>query len=296
MQYSDAAQRTLSAPDRWQRITPFLAVTVLAFGMALFPPSRTATAIGVAALAAVFAAPLLRDPSVLEHEWRRGALMFAPGALVATAAQSSVRRNRAGAAELAARTSEAGRERDFSRAVLDSAGFLVIVLDTDGRITASNRRREELTGYTAEEVVGHPFWSAGLSADDNGGTDDAFARLTADAFPNTFENDWIAADGARQRIVWSNTALTDEHGRLTHVIGTGLDVTAQRHTERLFADVLAAATEQCIIGTDRRGTVTVFNAGAERLLGYRAAEVVGAATLDRERAAADRLRASRPAR
>lgn len=356
MLYSDADLRTLSAPDRWRRIAPFLTVAVLAFGMALFPPrvdraalacalvvlalllglvvvvpwrrlpaiyeampplgffgvvallnipergddpagygalallpvfwlalyhGRAATAIGVVALAVVFAAPMLRSAEILEHEWRRGVLVFALGALMASAAQSWVRRNRASAAELAARTREVSRERDFNRAILDSAGFLVMVLDTDGRITAFNRRCEEVTGFTAADVVGHPFWSAGLSIDDTGRGDDAFAHLTADAFPNTFENDWLAADGSRHRIVWSNTALTDEQGRLTHVIGTGLDVTAQRHTERLFADVLAAATEQCIIGTDRRGTVTVFNAGAERLLGHRAHDVVGTATLDR---------------
>ncbi|MEV4132488.1 ATP-binding protein [Dactylosporangium sp. NPDC049742] len=356
MLYSDADLRTLSAPDRWRRIAPFLTVAVLACGTALFRPvvdrmalvsavvvlalllgltvtvpwhrlpaiyeaapplgffgvvallnipetgddpagygalallpvfwlalyhGRAATAIGVVAMAVVFSLPMLRSAAVFEHEWRRGLLVFAIGALMASAAQSWVRRSRAGAAELAARTREVSRERDFNRAILDSAGFLVMVLDTDGRITAFNRRCEEVTGFTAADVIGRPFWSAGMSADDTGRGDDAFAHLTADAFPNTFENDWLAADGSRHRIVWSNTALTDEHGNLTHVIGTGLDVTTQRHTERLFADVLAAATEQAIIGTDRRGTVTVFNAGAERLLGHRAADVVGAVTLDR---------------
>ncbi|MEV0565456.1 PAS domain S-box protein [Dactylosporangium sp. NPDC050588] len=356
MLYSDADLRTLSAPDRWRRIAPFLTVAILACGTALFRPvvdrmalvsavvvlalllgltvtvpwhrlpaiyeaapplgffgvvallnipetgddpagygalallpvfwlalyhGRAATAIGVVAMAVVFSLPMLRSAVVFEHEWRRGLLVFAIGALMASAAQSWVRRSRAGAAELAARTREVSRERDFNRAILDSAGFLVMVLDTDGRITAFNRRCEEVTGFTADEVIGRPFWSAGMSADDTGRGDDAFAHLTADAFPNTFENDWLAADGSRHRIVWSNTALTDEQGNLTHVIGTGLDVTTQRHTERLFADVLAAATEQAIIGTDRRGTVTVFNAGAERLLGHRAADVVGAVTLDR---------------
>jgi PAS domain S-box-containing protein len=65
---------------------------------------------------------------------------------------------------------------------------------------------------------------------------------------------------------------------VTHVVATGIDVTAHRRAERLFADVLAAATEQAIIGTDPAGTITVFNAGAERLLGYPAVEVVGRAT------------------
>ena len=46
-----------------------------------------------------------------------------------------------------------------------------------------------------------------------------------------------------------------------------------------YAHVLAAATECAIIGTDSKGTVTVFNTGAERMLGYRARDLVGHATL-----------------
>ncbi len=43
----------------------------------------------------------------------------------------------------------------------------------------------------------------------------------------------------------------------------------------LLRGVLRAATEYSIIGTEPEGTITVFNEGAERMLGYRAAEVVG---------------------
>jgi PAS domain S-box-containing protein len=57
-----------------------------------------------------------------------------------------------------------------------------------------------------------------------------------------------------------------------------MDITEQRRTERMFAHVLAAATEAAIVATDRDGLVTVFNAGAERLLGHCAAEVVGRAS------------------
>ncbi|MBI4504860.1 MAG: PAS domain S-box protein [Chloroflexi bacterium] len=42
--------------------------------------------------------------------------------------------------------------------------------------------------------------------------------------------------------------------------------------------MLRAATEYAIIGTDRAGLVAVFNEGAERMLGYRAADVVGRET------------------
>jgi PAS domain S-box-containing protein len=45
-----------------------------------------------------------------------------------------------------------------------------------------------------------------------------------------------------------------------------------------FSSVLRAATEQSIIGTDVDGRITVFNEGAERMLGYTSAEVVGRET------------------
>src|SRR5438132_1659253 len=50
--------------------------------------------------------------------------------------------------------------------------------------------------------------------------------------------------------------------------------TLQSDAER-FAAVLRAATEYSIIGTDPDGVITVFNVGAERMLGYRAEELVG---------------------
>ncbi|MCZ7589725.1 MAG: PAS domain S-box protein [Gaiella sp.] len=49
---------------------------------------------------------------------------------------------------------------------------------------------------------------------------------------------------------------------------------ARKEAER-FSSVLRAATEQPIIGTDVDGVVTVFNVGAERMLGYSADAVVG---------------------
>ena len=65
------------------------------------------------------------------------------------------------------------------------------------------------------------------------------------------------------------------------------DVTDERRTAQqlreardLFAGVLKAASEQAIIGTDLRGRVTVFNHGAERLLGWTAAEVMGRKSID----------------
>ncbi|WP_433050871.1 ATP-binding protein [Dactylosporangium sp. CS-033363] len=352
MPNGEAELRTLTAPDRWSRILPFVAVTALAFAIAGFPPrvhpvalaaaagvvlvllatvvlvpwrrlpvlleavpplgyfgvvvllnvggdggpagyaplallpvlwlglhqGRLATAIGVTVMALVFVVPAALDPDVLAGEWRRGVLIVAIGVIVATAAQGWTRRARASARQLVRATRAARRDRDFNQAILDSTGFLVVAVDATGTVTAFNRRCEELTGRAAAEVVGRPYRSLGLSALDDARLAAELAGVPAEQFPGTAERDWIVP-GGRRRIVWSSAALHDDEGRLTHMICTGIDVTDQRRTERLFADVLAAATELAVVGVDRAGTVTVFNAGAERMLGYRAQDVVGSADL-----------------
>lgn len=60
------------------------------------------------------------------------------------------------------------------------------------------------------------------------------------------------------------------------------DISERRHAEAertrvttLLTNVLAAASEFSIIATDPDGVITIFNAGAERMLGYSAVEMVG---------------------
>jgi signal transduction histidine kinase len=50
-----------------------------------------------------------------------------------------------------------------------------------------------------------------------------------------------------------------------------------RRSESQLRSVIAAVTEQSIIGTDLTGRIDVFNTGAERLLGYTAEEMIGKA-------------------
>jgi diguanylate cyclase (GGDEF)-like protein/PAS domain S-box-containing protein len=117
------------------------------------------------------------------------------------------------------------RERDFSDALVDTVGSLVVVLDRSGNIIRFNRACEQATGYVAEEVVGKPFWDLFLPAEDVPLVREAFSTLDAAQFPNGEENHWRTRDGQSRRIAWSNTALLDQQGSLEYVIATGLDIT-----------------------------------------------------------------------
>jgi PAS domain S-box-containing protein len=76
-----------------------------------------------------------------------------------------------------------------------------------------------------------------------------------------------------------------EDGVCKRVYGTFQDINDTKLTQlqvnssrKLLNDVLQAASEVCIIATDTQGMITVFNSGAEKLLGYTAEEMIGKQT------------------
>lgn len=86
---------------------------------------------------------------------------------------------------------------------------------------------------------------------------------------------WVRALGNAQLI----------NGKCRRLYGTFQDIDAQKkaqlETERsrkLLNDVLQSASEVAIIATDTHGIITVFNSGAERMLGYSAEELIGKTT------------------
>ncbi|GIZ12440.1 PAS domain S-box protein [Pseudomonas sp. NCCP-436] len=79
----------------------------------------------------------------------------------------------------------------------------------------------------------------------------------------------------------------DEQGRPLLMYGTNTDISEARERENAIVEartflqtVLNSATGVSIIATDLEGRITLFNSGAERLLGYRSEEVVGRLTPD----------------
>jgi PAS domain S-box-containing protein len=96
------------------------------------------------------------------------------------------------------------------------------------------------------------------------------------------EHRLIRPDGEERILLGRGQVELDDEGVPIRLSGTGQDVTEARRTagqlrqaRDLFAQVLEAATEQSVIATDLHGIITLFNRGAERMLGYSAAEMVG---------------------
>ena len=91
----------------------------------------------------------------------------------------------------------------------------------------------------------------------------------------------IRSDGSVREVQGRGRIDLDEEGRPVRLNGSLQDVTELRALTRefqrsrdLFAGVINA-TQQAIIATDAAGLINVFSVGAERMLGYTAAEMIG---------------------
>lgn len=171
-------------------------------------------------------------------------------------------------------------EQEFVSAVLNTAGALVAVFDRDGYIVRFNRECERVTGYSASEVEGRRFDML-LPPEERGNVEYIFQRLTAGDFPNEHENCWLSKSGEPKLISWSNTALTDSHGRVTHVIATGVDISERRRAETELRRrerqlrLVTGAVPVLIAYVDRETRYRFANAAYRDWLGLEPAHMVG---------------------
>ncbi len=143
------------------------------------------------------------------------------------------------------------RERNFVSAILETVGALVIVLDREGRVVRFNRMCEQVTGYTFEEMKGRPIWNILIPPEQRKVVRGVFGELFAGNVRNNNENHWVARDGRRRLIEWSNTILAAPDGEVEYVVGTGIDVTERKQAEEVRREILAryeATFENAAIG------------------------------------------------
>ena len=129
------------------------------------------------------------------------------------------------------RTRDLQKERNIISAVLETAGALVVVLDTEGRIVRFNRACEQATGYAFEEVRDRLVWDLFLLSEEVRPVQAVFENLRSGGSPSRFQNYWLAKDGTRRLIAWTNTVVLDRTGAVEYIIETGLDITEMKRVQ-----------------------------------------------------------------
>jgi PAS domain S-box-containing protein len=187
----------------------------------------------------------------------------------------------------------------LQNAILNSANFSSIATDEKGVIQLFNVGAERMLGYTAAEVmnkitpadISDPLEviarAKALSLELETPITPGFEALVFKAsrgIEDIYELTYIRKDGSRFPAVVSVTALRDAQDAIIGYLLIGTDNTARKQAEDALQQ--AGALQSAIfnsenfssIATDQNGVIQIFNVGAERMLGYTAAEVMNTIT------------------
>ncbi|MBZ9866479.1 PAS domain S-box protein [Mesorhizobium sp. CA15] len=173
-------------------------------------------------------------------------------------------------------------ERRFRILVDGVTDYAIYMLDPSGVVTNWNAGAERLKGYAAEEIVGQHFSKFYTREERAKGT--PLRVLEAAVQNGRYEGEgWrVRKDGSR---FWASVVVTPIHndaGRLEGFAKVTRDITerraaheALRQSERQFRLLVSGVTDYALFMLDPNGLVTSWNAGAERIKGYAAEEIIG---------------------
>ena len=160
--------------------------------------------------------------------------------------------------------------------MIQASDDAIIGKSVDGTIVSWNPGAERLFGYKAEEVIGRPM--ALLVPPDRTAE---FARimkgLRHGKHIEHYETTRLHKDGHRIEISVTISPVKDRTGAVIGASVIARDITRQKLVEELVSHFAAIVetSEDAIISASLNGTILSWNAGAERLYGYKAQEMVG---------------------
>jgi PAS domain S-box-containing protein len=168
--------------------------------------------------------------------------------------------------------------QEYNRGLIEASVDAQVVTDTVGYITDVNRRAEELTGRSREQLIGTPFKNAFTSPDL---ADEVIRRvLTEDRLTNS-ELRVRSAGGAETVVSCNATTFRGRGGVLRGVFVAARDVTEQKRLEddlresQNYTRGLIEASLDAVVTIDRDGIITDLNRQMEKIAGRSREELLG---------------------
>ncbi len=173
-------------------------------------------------------------------------------------------------------------ERRFRLLVEGVTDYAMYLLDPSGIITNWNSGAQRLKGYTADEIIGEHFSKFYTREDRVAGLPTRVLETATREGRYEAEGWRVRKDGSRFWASMAVNAIRSPKGDLVGFAKVTRDITerraaqeALRESERQFRLLVAGVTDYALFMLDPNGIVTSWNVGAERIKGYRAAEIIG---------------------
>ena len=173
-------------------------------------------------------------------------------------------------------------EERFRLLVMSVKDYAIFMLDTKGIVVTWNAGAEAIKGYSAEQIIGSHFSCFYPPEAIRCGLPER--ELEGATMQGRFEDEgWrVRRDGSR---FWANVIISAVRNEAGHLIGFS-KVTrnlserreheeALRQSEERFRLLVDGVTEYAIMMLDEAGFLASWNAGAERINGYKSREILG---------------------
>ena len=166
--------------------------------------------------------------------------------------------------------------RAWWAAVINSSDDAIIGKTLDGVILSWNPGAERIFGYTAAEAIGQPIFLI-IPDDRREEEEEVLARLRRGERVEHFETVRRTRDGRLIPISLSVSPVRDDQGQIIGASKVARDISLQRQRDELRARLTAIvqSSDDAIVSKTLEGVITSWNAGAERIFGYTAAEAIG---------------------
>jgi PAS domain S-box-containing protein len=173
-------------------------------------------------------------------------------------------------------------ERRFQLLMQGVVEYAIYMLDPSGVVTNWNAGAERIKGYTAAEIIGRHFSQFYSKEERAAGVPAQGLSIAAREGHYEAEGWRVRKDGGR---FWASVVIDpirSESGELLGFAKITRDITernqaqeALRESERQFRLLVDGVTDYAIYMLDPNGIVTNWNAGAQRIKGYSADEIIG---------------------
>jgi PAS domain S-box-containing protein len=184
-----------------------------------------------------------------------------------------------GASELARDVTQTKRlERDARHfaAIVASSDDAIISKTLDGTVVTWNAAAERLFGYNAAEIIGRSIRLI-VPRDRQAEEDHVLSAVSRGETIDHFETVRRRKNGSIVPISLTVSPIRDAAGAIVGAskIARDLTRTDRIHRDALHLAAIVDSSDDAIVGKDLNSVVTSWNAAAERMFGYSAAEIVG---------------------
>ncbi|MBN2724728.1 MAG: PAS domain S-box protein [Deltaproteobacteria bacterium] len=163
-------------------------------------------------------------------------------------------------------------EQNRSKAYLDIAGVIIVVLDINGCISMLNRKGCKILKVEEAEVIGKSWFDFIPEAEKEKVSETFHLLIKGEIEPvEYFENEILCTDGKIVPAAWYNAILTDENGVITGTISSGEDISSRQFYEserRALEEQLNQAVKMESIGRLAGGVAHDFNNMLAPIIGY----------------------------